>query len=133
MHFYFYFVLNFLNFQLVIEFPFKSLCLNWLSCNALERLSVTRWLDYIFIFGHENLPNSIQNLPIRVQNFAKYFKNRQKWPTSFKIWPKWQNFPKSGHTVESANRPSLSYCFLLLLCFAKSLVFVCTFKMCIGW
>ena len=40
------------------------------------------------------MPNRIRNWP----NVAKYEIDPVKFPKSFKVMPKWQNFAKSGHT-----------------------------------
>ena len=55
----------------------------------------TLFFQYLALQNNEILRKSIKYLPKQEHNFAKYSRNGQR---RSKIWPKWQNFAKSGHT-----------------------------------
>ena len=69
-----------------------------------HRLSVTRWLDFVFIFGHLQRWNfaELHNLLAKLGSKLCQKQNKAitKLPKSFKISTKGHNFAKSGHAVQ---------------------------------
>ena len=72
------------------------------QCDQITRLFACLWP-----FTAMNMcPVAYKNYPKSSKHFAKYLMNPFKWPKFFNGVSKWQNIPKSGHTVTKAH-PSM--------------------------
>ena len=78
--------------------------------NSFEILSVSCTLfmvQYIIfqslaINNNKNLTSSSKIAKVSTKACQILIKPYRKLPMNVKIWPKWQNFAKSGHTASSA-------------------------------
>ena len=66
-----------------------------IQCDQMNRLC----FQYLAIYSNESMPISIQIVTKRVKYFAKTNLSLNILPKTFKIWPKWRIFAKSGHTA----------------------------------